>query len=334
MKLNMMLLVFLLLTGFIVADSTPLNESENNLTDHSPVSEVEALKKRVTELEAELAKYKQVKPVIGSVKHSAKKTPPPKEILKGEKFSLQTTTPKKVSAYLTAAYQTADDLKVKLVQNGFDVLATDEILKGKTVITISNEALRDTNSFLSALHILVNDDHEIRVQNPSYFGAAFLQDKYTFGDFNETLKSLQVVLGDMYISKEQYKLDDLGDYNFMLGMPHFNDTITVAKGSDIISKLTKEGSEKYISYTLKLPNGSVLVGHKLQDVTYGYLKKIDVAHNAQIFPYQVMIEEERAYMLNPKYYLALSFPLLSMTDFMQIASAPEEIVKDIVEAYK
>jgi hypothetical protein len=39
-------------------------------------------------------------------------------------------------------------------------------------------------------------------------------------------------------------------------------------------------------------------------------------------------------MLAPKYYLALSLPRLSMTDFMKIASAPEEIIKDIKQAYK
>jgi hypothetical protein len=47
-----------------------------------------------------------------------------------------------------------------------------------------------------------------------------------------------------------------------------------------------------------------------------------------------MIQDDKAVMLAPKYYLALSLPLLSMTDFMKIASAPDAIVEDIKEAYK
>ncbi|NEW60366.1 hypothetical protein GSY74_03650 [Sulfurovum sp. bin170] len=39
-------------------------------------------------------------------------------------------------------------------------------------------------------------------------------------------------------------------------------------------------------------------------------------------------------VLDPKYYLALSLPLLSMTEFMKIATAPDQIVKDIKRAYK
>jgi hypothetical protein len=187
---------------------------------------------------------------------------------------------------------------------------------------------------LSVLHILVNKDKEIRLQNPSYFAAAYLKESYKYGDFNETLTSLENVLGDMYEVEEKLVLDDLANYNFMLGMPNFEDSIVVDRGKDIISKLNGEEAKESISYILTLPNGSVLVGHKLNEKTYEYLYKIDVAHNAQLFPYQVMIQDDKAVMLAPKYYLALSLPLLSMTDFMKIASAPDAIVEDIKEAYK
>jgi len=50
--------------------------------------------------------------------------------------------------------------------------------------------------------------------------------------------------------------------------------------------------------------------------------------------YESMIKEGKAVILDPKYYLALSLPLLHMSDFMKIASSPEEIEKDIKRAYK
>jgi len=72
----------------------------------------------------------------------------------------------------------------------------------------------------------------------------------------------------------------------------------------------------------------------LSQKTYNYLKKIKADNNAQIFPYEVMVQNNKAVMLNPKFYLALSLPLLSMTDFLKIASAPDEIEKDIKVVYK
>lgn len=331
MKRNIIVCLILFVTTEMYAVSM---NPDSNATVLSKESEIKVLKARVKSLEAELAQYKQVKPVASKVALTAKKITIKKKVVKKKKFVLHTTAPKKISAYFTAAYQSIDDLKAKLSENGFEILAIDKIFKEKTVISVSNEALKNTNSFLSVLHILVNNDSEIRLQNPSYFGAAYLQESYKYGDFNETIKSLELVLGDLYTTTEQYAFDDLSNYNFMLGMPHFKDTITVAEGDDILSKLSVEGSEKYISYTLMLPNGSVLVGHKLRNVTYDYLKKISIENNAQLLPYQVIIEDNRAYMLNPKYYLALSLPRLSMTDFMKIASAPEEIAKDISQAYK
>ena len=45
-------------------------------------------------------------------------------------------------------------------------------------------------------------------------------------------------------------------------------------------------------------------------------------------------EYGKAIMLDPKYYLAVSLPLLTMGEFMKIASAPGEIEKDIKRTYK
>ena len=222
----------------------------------------------------------------------------------------------------------------KLETNGFTVLAQDQILEGKTVITFTNEALKKTNSFVSVLHLLVNGETEIRVQNPSYFAAAYLQDKYTYGDFLDTLKSLNRALNGMYEVKDKYKFADLATYHFMIGMPRVGDTIVVAQGDDLVSKVNDVNTSAEISYTLGLPDGSLLVGHKLKKSTYSYLKNVKAENNAQLFPYNVMISKGKAFILAPKYYLALSLPLLSMTDFLQIASAPEVIVEDIKQVYK
>jgi len=333
MRLKTIILSLMLLVGSVHANPTQVNSEENNATLVLQNAEILALKEKIKKLEAELETYKKVKPI--ATKAAVPVKPPViKKVLKGEKFAVGTSEPKKLTAYYTSNPQTVEDLRSKLEMNGFDILATDEIFENTIVISFTNEALKNTNSFLSVLHMSVSKDVEIRVQNPSYFGAAFLQDKFKYGQFTETLKALESTLGEMYEVEDKLVLSNLANYHFMLGMPHFNDMIVVARGDDIVPRVTDTNTTKHISYVLKLPNGSTLVGHKLDSHTYNYLRKIKAQNNAQIFPYEVMIKDEKAVMLSPKYYLALSLPLLSMTDFLKIASAPNEIKKDIKIVYE
>jgi len=332
MRLKIMMLSLILVVGSMYADSTAVN-TDDNATKKLQNSEIIALKEKIKKLEAELEIYKKVKPIATKAAVPIR-TSVTKKVLRGEKFSVGTSEPKELSAYYTAIFQTIEDLRVKLETNGFEILAIDEIFENETVISFTNEALRNTNSFLSVLHMSVSKDIEVRIQNPSYFGAAFLQDTFKYGQFSETLKALELALGEMYEVEDRLGLSSLSSYHFMLGMPRFDDKIVLSKGSDIVQHVIETNTTKYISYVLSLPNGSTLVGHKLSRKTYDYLKKIKVQNNVQIFPYEVMIKDEKAVILSPKYYLALSLPLLSMTDFLKIASAPDQIEKDIKIVYQ
>ena len=239
--------------------------------------------------------------------------------------------PEKLTTYYASAIQPLDSLKVKLGNNGFEVLATTEVLAGESVITITNAELKATNSYMATLHVLVNTSkNEIRVQNPSYLGAAYLQDSYKYGQFKATLTALEATLGTMNEVEEKTDFDDLSSYRFMFGMPRLQDTISVIKGENLDAKL----SSASIAYSIKLSNGATLVGHTLQKKTNKFLKKIGQEHNAQLLPYEAMIQNGEVTVLDPKYYLALSLPLLSMGEFMKIATVPDQIVKDIKSAYE
>ena len=335
MRLNVIILLLIFIVGSAYADLSSLNSEDYNSTIKLQSTEITALKEKIKKLEAELETFKKVKPIASKAIIPVKTVVIPAEkVFKGKKFVVSASEPKKLTAYYTSKPQTVEKLKFKLEINGFDILAVDEIFKNKTVISFTNEALQNTNSFLSVLHMSVSKDVEIRVQNPSYFGAAYLQDKFKYGQFSKILKALESTLGEMYEVEDKLVFSNLSNYHFMLGMPHFNDMIVVARGDDIVQRVTDANTIEHISYVLKLPNGATLVGHKLDSHTYDYLKKIKAQNNAQIFPYEVMIKDEKAVMLNPKYYLALSLPLLSMTDFLKIASAPDEIEKDIKIVYK
>ena len=248
----------------------------------------------------------------------------------GAKLVLGAPAPKVLSAYYTAAPQSVAAVTSKLKANGFTVLASTTPLSGATVLTVTNKQLQNTNSWLATLNVLVNAK-EVRVQNPSYFGAAYLQDKFKYGQFNDTLKSLQGALGDLHTVKDEFALAKLPKYQFMMGMAHVGDTIAVGEGADLDSKLK---GNKYVAYSLKLPNGSTLVGHNLISRTNKFLLKIGADNNALILPYRSMIKDGKAVMLDPKYYLAVSLPLLSMGEFMKISGAPAEIENDIKRTYK
>ena len=240
--------------------------------------------------------------------------------------------PKKLTTYYSSAIQPIDVLERKLRENGFQVLSITEVLKGEIILTISNHELKATNSYLATLQLLVNTiNNEIRVQNPSYFGAAYLQDKYSYGQFKSTLYSLKNVLGEMSEVKESYNINELSHFQFMYGLPFFKDTLYIETQGNPVQKMR---NSPYIAYSLKLPNGSLLIGHKFKRRNNQFLKTIHEEKNAQLLPYESIIKDGKVTILDPKYYLALSLPFLDLGAFMQIATAPDTIKREISKAYK
>ena len=248
----------------------------------------------------------------------------------GDRVVISDKAPEIISAYYLAKFQPIDRLQTELINNGFTILASATPLKGMTTLTITNRELKRTNSFASTINLLINGTKEIRVQNPSYFGAAYLQDKFIYGQFRDTQNALKNVLGELLCSEDEFEFDELSSYHFMIGMPYFEETIEVGSGVNIKHILN---ANRHISYKLELSNGSILVGHKLDRDTNLFLNKLDVSQNSLILPYKSMIIDNRALTLDPKYYLALSLPLLKMKDFMKIAKTPKKIIRDIKKAY-
>jgi len=251
----------------------------------------------------------------------------PKKEFKTNKMVISDKAPDTISAYFVANPQTIEVLIYNLRINGFEVIAINDIFKGKTVVSITNEELKNTNSFVSVINILVNGKDELRLQNPSYFGASYLQDKFIYGQFKNTKISLQKALGNMYLTYDINKFSKVKDYHFMFGMPSFNDIIHLSDSVKIINK-TK------FAYSLKLPNGATLIGHKMSESNNKFLSIVNAEANSQLLPYQSMVKDGKAFMLDPKYYLPLSLPLLTMTDFMKIRTIPDDIEDELKKDFK
>ena len=237
-------------------------------------------------------------------------------------FALTLNASEKLSAYLIAKAQDKEVVKSNLQGYGFEILSSYSPYPGKTVITVTNNELKQTGTFMAAINILVSAN-EIRVQNPEYLGAAYLGKSYSKGQFQNSVNMLNGALGKMKNSKEALKLSSLKHYHFMFGMPYFEDMITVSNAPK---------QPKSALYKLKLPNGNILVGHRLKN--NDFLQRIKQTKNASLLPYQSMVTSSKVVMLHPKFYLALELPLLKMGNFMTISDAPSKIEDEIKSAYK
>ena len=233
-----------------------------------------------------------------------------------------------ISAYFSAKSTSPKTVEKRLKKVGFKVLSVAQLLPGKTTITITNSNLQSSNTFVAAINVFVNSN-DIKVQNPDYFGRAYLGKKYKNGQFNSTIQALANALGELKTTTDVLDSSKLPHYHFMFAMPYFEDTITVGEGN-VKSKLNNSD----ILYKLNLPNGNILVGHKLSQNTRNFVNKIGQEDNAALLPYQSIISGDKAYIMAPKYYIALSFPLLKMSHFMKISSVPGEIESDIKKTYK
>jgi len=239
----------------------------------------------------------------------------------------------KISAYYDAPFATEKTLKSKLAKAGFDVLATyspasKENLK---VIVFTNKDLKanaskKTRGFAAIQRLMVDSEAKtVRVTNPTYWLKAFMQKDYKAGVDSKVKKSLGKVLGKLTATKDVLKEGDLAGYHFMMAMPYYQDMLTLKKGATV--------NPKKKIFEVKLANGSTLVGVKMSKNTENFINKIGV-ENALLLPYTVLIEEGNVYALHAKYYLALSYPLLSMGQFMGISSIPDAIERKLKKALK
>jgi hypothetical protein len=252
-------------------------------------------------------------------------------------------TEKNVSAYLLAAYADADTAQAKLKEAGFDVVAVYEVDKSGSYISIvfTNDAMKAAankadRGFAAVLRLLVNaEKQEVSITNPVYFGKAFLQDDFDYQAALAIEKSLSGAFGELKGSEDKWEYEALPEYHFMMGMPYYKESAVLAEGehADLLEKAKAYNKGKSILFELPLGEGRTLIGYELGSKTSKFVKKIGY-QNAQLLPYTVLIEDGKAKALAPKFYIAISYPLLTMGEFMTIASVPGAIEKDLAKPFK
>jgi hypothetical protein len=194
-------------------------------------------------------------------------------------------------------------------------------------------ASKKNRGFMGVLKVLIDDvNKQISINNPLYFTKAYLQDNFDKTTATKVLDKLNQTFEGLKSAKDSLEFDDLSSYHFTMSMPYYEDMINIARGDNgkLIEKAKASGS---VIFELILDNGATLLGVRLDKRTTKFAKKIG-ANNASIIPYTILIENNEAKILAPKYNLALHYPLLNMTGFMTIATVPGAIIKDCEKIFQ
>lgn len=255
--------------------------------------------------------------------------------------SASTVSAEDLSAYLTGEHMDVSSARKALKGVGYQVLTTYEAVKDGQVIVFTNDALKtqaakEGRAHAAVLRLFVDDQEKtISLTNPVYFGRAFMQDDYNENVYTAQLEKLSGAFPGLVGSKDTLDADDIAGYHFMMGMPYYEDTDTLGEGSnaDLLAKLDVKKFAKNVLFKLQLSDKSTLVGYELGNRTKKFVEKIGRA-NAAVLPYMISIEDGKATALAAKYYLAISYPKLSMGEFMTISTVPGAILKDLEKPFK
>jgi len=229
----------------------------------------------------------------------------------------------------------------KLKEAGFEVLANyASVKKGNTIVftndALKKEAAKPGRAYVAVMRLFIdNKEKMISFTNPVYFGKAYMQDEYKHSIFLGVKESITKSFPDLQDSKDKLEFDKLADYHYMMGMPYYQeqDELGSAPHAELIKKAKKFKHGKHLVFELKLSDSSTLLGYELERRTKKFVKKIGRA-NAAVLPYCVAIENGKAKALGAKYYLALSYPLLTLGEFMTIATVPGAIEKELAKPFK
>ena len=247
----------------------------------------------------------------------------------------------RISAYLRADLIDVPTAIEKLKKAGFEVLASVPLDKKKKLISIvftnaqlQKMASKTNRGFIGTLRLLIDPKNkQISITNPVYLGKAMLQNDFDEALAKEVLATLVKEFPKARNSMDKLKYSLLPSYQFMDGMPFYKDMEVVARGDDLLEKLKKKKNKKKVVFQLKLANGSTLIGVKLAKRTSKFPKRIGT-NNAGMLPYPILIENGEAKIMEPKFYLALMYPQLTMEEFMTIATIPGAIIKDCTKIFR
>lgn len=262
----------------------------------------------------------------------------------------------KVPAYFKTKPQSSDltttlnKVKSDIKNAGYSILGEYSPAENQNdkVIVFSNSELQsfsnnfnDRGALGAILRIGIkakNSKTTVSIANPYYmFNAYWGKDasdsqKATMKKLSN--KALSILGTDLQKFGGEMDEDDLAEYHYKMMMPYFtdpaelNDYNSFTEGTSIIEKNLKSGKNNTsLVYKLKIPGKNIIVyGIELKGKTgeSNFLSKIGDDHISAL-PYEIILQNKEVTMLAGKYRLALYWPKLSMSQFMDIMNTPGDI---------
>ena len=245
-------------------------------------------------------------------------------------FAFTSPADEMVSAYFKTPLINKTSLTTKMKAAGLELIGEHKVNgsdKHKVYIfthpKLKELGEKKNRAFAATLRVL--NDHQNKktiIANPSFFQTAFMQKESAKNITDALTAALNKAFPGSEKSKDALKSEDLAGYHFMFGMPYYDDFIEVGEGKDLYQKLIEKHKAKVV-FDLEVGGGH-LVGVKTESEFF--VEKIDGGTDtSNLLPYPVFIKGEKAIILHPKFYLAISYPLLSMGQFMVISDIPGKI---------
>ncbi len=253
--------------------------------------------------------------------------------------------------------ETITKLKANLKANNFKIVGeyTPANDKNRKVIVVTSDNLISAikkfgglRGFAAAIRIGVTKENSkllVTYINPYYWGNAYFQSDYSkvsgiykniFTRLKKSMNGLGTVKNTPFGSEDGIEPDDLQDYHYMITMPYFEDVIEIKKFNshkdavNTIEKNLKKSKNTKKVYRIDIPGKSLTlfgIGLYGKDGEAHFMPKIDIhspKHTA-FLPYELLVKGKEVVMLHGKYRIAISFPDLSMGQFMKILSTPGDI---------
>jgi uncharacterized protein (DUF302 family) len=249
-------------------------------------------------------------------------------------------------------------LKTNLKSEGFKVLGEYQpakdasrwlIVVGSSDLTNAVNKIGGLTGFAATLRVAITKESgvwKISYTNPQYWGNAYFRDDFpkveanyrnVSAKFIASMKKSGTYIGTPFGSKKGVEIDDLRDYQYMMGMPDFDDVEELEdfnSFSEAVAKIEsnlKSGvSGIKLVYSIKIPGKNLkLYGIALTgaDGESEFMPKIDLGtpkHTA-FLPYELLVNDDEVVMLHGRFRIAVSFPDLSMGTFSKIMSTPGNI---------
>lgn len=214
------------------------------------------------------------------------------------------------------------------------IMATDSGL------TDALKAMGGTAVVAIPIRIGVKSDGTVSYANPEYWGRAYLRKNYSKAEaaFKAVAGKLQSAFGAGKPFGGEVDTDDLPTYRYMFGMERFDDRSTLrdygnfdAAVKAVRDNLAKGAGNLSKVYELVYADKKLAVfGVAMNDKEHGegwWIGKINGAEHVASLPWEVFVVDGKVMALHGRFRTALSFPSLTMGQFMAIGNHPDATLK-------